>query len=674
MRVSLKWIRRHADLPGGVRELADRLTMAGYVVASTERVETPGGADDVLDVEVTYNRPDLLSHIGVARELAGVVGSVLRIPESAVPPECAIADEVPVEVQAGELCPVYTARVVRGVRVGPSPVWLASALEAVGQRSVNNVVDVTNYVMLEQGQPLHAFDLGKLRGPRIVVRPGRDEKVTAIDGKQLDVRADDLAICDAAGPVALAGVMGGLHTEVGTGTRDVLLESAVFAPLSIRATSRRHNLRSESSYRYERFVDPTGVRNASDRAARLFVDVCGATGVGPIVAGGPGSSAHAATIVLRTDRVAHVLGLDVHVDEIRSILASLGLREGQGAPTGATTWAVPSWRPDLVAEIDLIEEVGRRAGFERVPERNALAIRPRIVDRELDTRRRIREALVRHGLRECVSAPFVSAGLQDVALVVARPALRVVNPMRADENLLRRSLVGQLLATARRNADRGVASVRLFEAAPVYVAGPAEGSTDEIRLVAGVVSGDYSVAKGCVDALLAALGLDGSADFVRGAGKPLRGDRSATVRLDRTEAGVIGELSVNGAQRFGITGPLAIFELRTDVLTRAAPIGRPCVPVSRFPAIERDLAWVVPDGVEWRRIEAAARSAGAPLVSAVRFLSEFRGPTVGPGAKSVAFRVELRANDRTLTSDEADDCTRRIVARLTADTGGAIRT
>lgn len=669
MRASLAWLRRLCPaIPADAHLVADRLTMAGYVVASVESF----GDDFVLDVEVTYNRPDLLSHVGIARELAGVFGGDLVSPETAVRAGVASAETLPVAVEAGDLCPLYTARIVRGVRVGPSPAWLVQALEAAGQRSVNDVVDVTNYVMLLLGQPLHAFDLAKLRGPAIVVRRGRGESLTAIDGKKLLVPQDDLAICDAQGPVALAGVMGGLDSEVSTSTRDLVLESAVFAPLAIRATSRRHGLRSESSFRFERFVDPAGVRAASDLAARLFVEVCGATAVGPVVEAGPGAPAHGPRIELRTARVAHVLGVAVDVAEIRGILASLGLGETPSEDARITVWTAPSWRPDLVAEIDLIEEIGRRVGFDRVPEREFLGVRPRVVDRALDVRRRVRDALVRAGLRECVSAPFVGAGPLDLALLVAKPALRVLNPMRTGEDLLRRSLVGPLLATARRNRERDVPDVRIFETAPAYVPGAKDGEVEEIPLVAGVVSGAYADAKGCVEHVLDALGL-GGAEFVRGAPRPLRGDRGATVRVDGRDVAVVGELSPRGVEKHGLAGPTAVFEMRLDLLTAAARLEREYVRISRFPAVERDLAWVVADEVPWADLERAARDAGAPLVRSVRFLSVFRGAQVGAGRKSVAFRMELRADDRTLTGDEADRCVRDVIARLEADTGGTLR-
>ncbi|MCG3133688.1 MAG: Phenylalanine--tRNA ligase beta subunit [Planctomycetes bacterium] len=668
MRASISWLRRHAELPADPRELADRLTMAGYVVAAVE----PCGADTVLDVEVTYNRPDLLSHLGIARELASIFGTALREEPSDLSGVRACADHVPVRVEAEDLCPLYTARVVRGVRVGPSPAWLVAHLEACGQRSVNNVVDVTNWVMLSTGQPLHAFDLSKLAGPGIVVRRAKGEPFTAIDGRRLDVGADDLAICDAERPAALAGVMGGRESEVSDATTDILLESAVFRPLAIRATSRRHQLRSESSFRFERFVDPARTVRASDLAARMFADICGAAAVGPVVSAGPLASAPSAParIAIRTARVAHVLGMPVTEERIASILASLGLRRESGSG-GVSEWTAPTWRPDLAEEIDLIEEVGRMIGFDAIPAERSLPTRPLVADPRLRGLAAVNAALVGAGLRECVNAPFVGAGPLDVALLVDAPALRVENPMRSEESLLRRSLVGPLLATARRNAERGNESVRLFEAAPVYLG--VGGGTLEMRLASGVVSGSYGDAKACVEAVASALGFASDLTWERGAPRPLRAARSATVRFGGEVVGVLGELGRAAVAAHGLAGPTAVFELRADRLADLARLDRTCEPVSRFPAVERDLAWIVDDAVTWARIEGAVRRGGGDLVRGVRWLNEYRGEQTGAGRKSVALRIEMRAPDRTLTGPEADACIASVLGVLGRETGGRIR-
>ena len=660
MRISLNWLKRYVDVACSPQELGHKLTMAGFPVPSVEQV----GDDHALDVEVTSNRPDLQCHLGIAREVAGIVGASVRVPEGRLEP---VADDVlGVRVTAPDLCPRYTARIVRGVTVGPSPAWLVKLLEAAGQRSVNNVVDVTNFVMLECGQPLHAFDLAKLSGPRIVVRRAEGESMTAIDGTNLVVGKDELAICDAKRPVALAGVMGGLDSEVTTSTRDIVLECALFAPLAIRAASRAHQIRSEAAFRFERFVDPATVEWAADRASALFVEVCGAKSVGALRSGGRGRKPHRASVRLRAKEVRRVLGIDVPADEIRSILSSLGFR-------GTNRWTAPSWRPDVVSEIDLIEEVARRAGFERVPAEVRIPVRPAGQDDGRRARNRLSDALVSAGLRECCTAPFVGEGPHDIALVRDVPALRVENPMRAEESLLRRSLLGPLLAVARGNLDRGVPAVRLFEIAPVYLRGATQQEHDEALLASGVLTGGYLDAKGCVEAALAALGVAGDAMFERGAPVPLRRDRSATVRAAHDVVGFVGELGPRALAKYGLGAATSVFELRADRLAALARLDTLYRPVPRFPAIERDLAWVVDEGTEWGTIASSVRSAAGELLASVRPFDVFRAAQIGAGKKSVALRMELRASDRTLTNAEADACVSRVVAELSRATGGSLR-
>ena len=668
MKISLNWLKRYVDVACTPQELGEKLTMVGFPVPSIEQA----GDDFVLDVEVTSNRPDLLNHIGIARETAGLLGSSVRTPEVSLPK--AKADPVTVEVTAADLCPRYTARIVRGVKVGPSPASLVKLLEAAGQRSVNNVVDVTNFVLLECGQPLHAFDLAKLKGPKIVVRRAEGESMTAIDGTKLVVGKDELAICDAERPIALAGVMGGLDTEVTTATRDIVLETAIFRPMAIRAASRAHQIRSEAAFRFERFVNPATVEWAADRAAALFAEVCGAASSGPICADGPDAPSRRPAIALRASQIRRVFGIEVPDAEVRSTLTSLGFEAARGdGSAAASTWIAPSWRPDVTTEIDLVEEVARRAGLHRVPSDVRIPVRPSEKNDTRRAQRRLRDALVGAGLRECCTAPFVGEGPHDIALVRDVPALRVENPMRAEESLLRRSLLGPLFAVARGNFDRGVPAVRLFEMAPVYLRAAKGDTHDELLLASGVVSGGYFDAKGRVEAVLLAMGVAAGAVFERGAPAPMRRDRSATVRVAGEVIGFVGEIGPRTLAKLGIATALSVFELRADRLGTLADLETHYRPVPRYPAIERDLAWVVDESTEWGTIESAVRSAAGDLISSIRPFDVFRGAQIGAGKKSVALRMELRAADRTLTTAEADDCVARVLAALTRATRGALR-
>ncbi len=669
MRISLDWLKRYVDVPCSAQELGQKLTMVGFPVPSVEAV----GDDFVLDVEVTSNRPDLLCHKGVAQEIAGPIGASVRLPEPQLPefPQ----DYFDCRVTAKDLCPYYTARIIRGVNVGPSPAWLVRLLEAVGQRSINNVVDVTNFVMLECGQPLHAFDLAKLHGPNIVVRRAEGDSMTALDGTKLIVGRDDLVICDAERPVALAGVMGGLDSEVSASTRDIVLESAIFAPLAIRATARAHQMKSEASFRFERFIDSNFVNWASDRAATLFLEACGANSVGAIYTDlGTPLQRRSNAISLRTEQVRRVVGVEVATSEIIAILKSLGFRLNTDEPiASATWWGAPSWRPDVTSEIDLIEEVARRIGFDRVPADVRIPVRPAVKDERRLALRRLRDALVHAGLRECMTAPFVGEGPSDIALVRDVPALRVENPMRSEESLLRRSLLGPLLVVARGNRDRGVPAVRLFEIAPVYLRGDKAGSDEERTLASGVVTGNYADAKGCVEQILEAMGLADRATFDLGAPAPLRRDRSATVKIGAEVVGFIGELGPRALANYGLESGTVLFELCADRLVEMARLETRYRPVPRFPAVGRDLAWIVDESVSWRVIEDAVRGATGELLADVRPFDLYRGAQAGPGRKSVALRMELRAPDRTLTTAEADACVARVLDALSRTTGGRLR-
>ncbi len=691
MLISIEWLRRYVDLgettPGA---LAETLTMTGFPVVAAERFPAaPGRAseDIQLDVEITSNRPDLQSHLGVAREVAGMFrahASRPEVPDLPISPSPQGFPPFDVAVDAPDLCPIYTARVIRGVQVGPSPDWLVRLLEAVGQRSINNVVDVTNFVLLESGQPLHAFDLAKLQGQRLVARRAAGEELTSIDESRMTVGADELVIADAGGPVALAGVMGGLDSEVSEATTDVVLECAVFDPLAIRRASRAHQLRTESSFRFERFVDAQSAVWASDRAAALFVEVCGATEVGPICGAGPawGGSTGTSTgtaVTLRTARVERVLGIPVSESEIREVLSGLGLVESERAgDEDVTTWDIPSWRRhDLHEEIDLVEEVARRIGFDRIPATVRIPVRPLPSTPVQDAVRRLRDALAAAGLRECCTEPFVGAGAGDIALLRASPALKVENPMRHDENLLRRSLLGPLLRVVQRNEHRGVASVRLFEIAPVYLrkddGDPETLPTEEMLLAAVVMSGGYHNVMAVLDVIADALGVREHLAVVAGAPAPLALDRRSALRLGGRLLGHAGEISTRCRRDFGLAGEIAVLEVRADLLAeKSSPLSQ-YVPISRFPAVERDLAFVLEESVAWTDLAKVVSQAAGPLLAGVAPFDRYHGPQVGDGKKSIALRMELRSHDKTLTGDAADAVVADVVAAVTAELGGVLR-
>jgi phenylalanyl-tRNA synthetase beta chain len=694
MIVSLDWLGDYVDLPP-VNELTERLLLAGLNHEATEAV----GADTAVDLEVTSNRPDCLGHIGVAREIAVLYSRPLRIPAAELP-EAAAKAAVAVEIEAGDICPYYSARVIRGVTIGPSPDWLVRRLATVGIASVNNVVDITNYVMFECGQPLHAFDLARLAGRRIVVRRARSgEPFVAINHKQYELTDEMCVIADGSRPVALAGVMGGADTEITPATTDVLLESAQFAPLPVRTAARRLVLGSPSSYRFERGPDPAAVDWASRRATALILELAGGQLDGPVVETGR-LACRPATIRLRPARVAEVLGVAVPSERQREILQPLGFVE-QHAGDEATDWLAPTWRRDCWREIDLVEEIARVEGYDRVPEDVAIAARP--------VQRSARERLVRMVGEVCVAAGFCEAMTRSVvaepleawgspwgrtAALVCRP------PLVRGADRLRRTLLPSLAEARAGSLAAGAAHGDLFEIARAYLQRPeASGAADspvaEPLLLAAVTGGDFFKAKGLAAAVLRRLGLPESAAAALGDGlgqsaaaavgyRPLGSDlfvagRAAEIVLCRPELperriGVVGELAENLCEASGLTAPVAAIELRLDGLEFLADAEPERLPLSGLPAIDRDINLVVAESVPWAAVVAAIESVGCRELESIGLGDIWRdAERLGPDKKSLVVSLRLRSHEATLSADQANSLVADMVTACTRATGGVLR-
>ena len=454
MIVSKNWLAEYVPLPKNVDELTHRLTMSGLNLEEFHDVSEGLSKPDVaIDLEVTSNRPDCLGHIGVAREAAVLFEQPLTIPSAAVvesnDPATAAAS---ISIECADLCPEYHGRVIRGVRIGPSPVWLKDRLEAVGMDSVNNVVDVTNFVMLECGQPLHAFDLDRLDGRRIVVRRAtKGETITAIDQRQYALTEEMCIIADAKRPVAVAGVMGGFETEISNSTVNVLIESAAFASMSVRGTARGLKLHSPSSYRFERKVDRSGLDWASRRCCELIMNVAGGTLLAGSIVSGVRQTEQPVAIRLRFSQVSRLLGIEIRPETCVGILGRLGLTCVDRDTAGAN-FESPSWRPDLLRECDLIEEVARIHGYDQIPINATLPVVPTsrtLRERVLDA---TRSQLVASGLSESLTLSFVSEQQKQLFRPLGEIApVAVSHSSRSYENQLRQSLIPSLLQCRRQN-------------------------------------------------------------------------------------------------------------------------------------------------------------------------------------------------------------------------------
>ncbi|HEX9093047.1 MAG TPA: phenylalanine--tRNA ligase subunit beta, partial [Coriobacteriia bacterium] len=635
--------------------------------------EYRGLADVVLDLEVTPNRPDCLSMAGVAREVGAVTDRPHTVPfaapdESGTPTE----QRVSIAIEDADLCPRYTARLITGVKIGPSPEWLVERITAAGARPINNVVDVTNYVMFELGQPLHAFDMDTLGvldgGTVIVVRTARDgEKLTTLDGQERDLASDTLLICDPTGPVALAGVMGGETTEVSGSTVNVLLEAACFQPASIGRTSRRLGLISEASQRFERGVDPNGCAAAADRAAALIADVAGGT-VAPGLADAYPSPRGPLTVRLRVARMNSLLGTSLDADAASRILGRLGLIV-RTAGDGEMDVDVPTFRPDLEREVDLIEEIVRVHGMANVAS-SLPAGRGRVggLTRAQALREGMGEALRAAGLNEAITWSFGDPrdmGRLRWELGPGEIPVRLLNPMSEEQSVMRWTTLPGLLRAVSNNQRKGVTDVHLYEIGAVWWTAPGRKQPKEREIVAGVLAGrwdrpawhetqperervlDFFDGKGVVETLFEELG---AAKWrTRPAERTwLQPGRGADVLVGGDVVGWCGEVHPAVLDAYECAGPITVFELQVAPLLKAAGGETGFTDIPRYPAVKMDLAMVVDEDVTAERVEQVIRSAGGKLLESVRLFDVYRGPGVPEGRKSMAFSLTYRDPDRTL--------------------------
>jgi phenylalanyl-tRNA synthetase beta chain len=641
--------------------------------------------DEVLDIEVEPNRPDFLSVRGLAREVASLTGTPLVDPAPPLDEDASelAAEVATIRIDAIDGCPRYVARVIRGVGAGETPIAAQARLTASGMRPVSPVVDATNYAMLELGQPLHAFDLHRLAGPGIVVRRAAEgEPLRTLDDVDRVMRDGDLLICDAERPVAIAGIMGGATSEVADDTADVLLESAWFTRTGVLRTARRLDLHTEASHRFERGTDPEGLEDGAARGAQLITAWAGgrvATGVTD-----DGATPPRRWVAMRPARASSLLAYEVSDADAAGAFDRLAFTHRPGSVDGADAIEVevPGYRVDVEREVDLIEEVARVLGYDRIGSHVPSTGRAGGEPAGYRFRGRVVDGLVRAGLREVRLLTFASA--DDLAATGDADAVPVTNPLQVDEGFLRTRLLPGLVRAATRNRARGVSSVSIFEAGTVFrLAGD---RVEERQHAAFVLTGpaeerwfaddrpfDALDASGIVTALLAELGVP---PWEPGppAGPPFHPGRSATVVVDGTEVGVVGELHPRIARAADIDERLAGGELVLDDLIGRSVSLATVREAPRFPPVRRDLAFVVPEGASAGEVQRAIEQASAPLATRVVLFDVFRGPPLEDGMKSLAFAVELRADDRTLTGEESEPVVGAIVEAVTTGFDGRLRT
>ena len=644
--------------------------------------------DPIIELEITPNRPDCMGMIGIAREVAALTGNELRLPSAAVAEDDALNGEVRVEILDVQGCPRYCARYVGGVAVGSSPSWLGARLTGAGIRPVSNVVDVTNYVMLETGQPLHGFDADKVHERHIIVRRADENEVfETLDGVERKLSKDDLLIADPSRPLALAGVLGGLDSEVSEDTTNVIIESAHFDKVSVAFTNQRHQLRTEASARFERGTDPENVVYAATRAAKLIVEQCGGALASTVEDAYPAPRSRA-RIRLRPPQTDALLGVRVpKADQAAALRAIEFDVDDKG---DVLEVEVPGFRPDVTREADLIEEVARLVGFEKLPSTLPKGWAGGL-NRAQRAERALKQVLVDMGLFEAWTPSFMSArdleGLHVEDDNPARSAVELMNPMTEDERWLRTTLLPGLLRSSSRNLAHGAPGAALFEIARVYEP-TGEALPSERLVLSGVCAGerstktwlspargwDFFAAKGVVDAALGRLGV-GPAHYEAGKGMPFHPTRVARARLDGVPIGVIGAIhpDVIASFDFPTATEAVAFELALEPVFAVLP-GRPEVDdLPRFPPVYVDLAIVVDESVPAAMVESLLRRAGAPEVRSVRLFDVYRGEQVRAGKKSLAYALEMRVPDRTLTDEDANVVRTRIMSALGEKTGAELR-
>lgn len=645
--------------------------------------------DVVFDLEITPNRPDLLSHTGLARELAALTKKGLE-PKAPVP-QATVKEATPdqVRLDATDRGPLYSARIIKGVKVGPSPEWLQRRLQSVGLRPINNVVDITNFVLLEVGQPLHAFDLDKLNGGIIVRQAVEGEKIVALDAATYELTTDDLVIADTGAPVAIAGVMGGEASSVTETTTNLLLESAYFTPSFIRRTARRLGISSDSSYRFERGVDPQGALAGSDLAVKLILEIAGGTAEAEVLVAGTAPQL-TQDVTFDETRARNLIGIpDLSREEMHGVLTGLGLAKKSETET-TSLWHIPSYRGDLQRSVDLVEEVARVIGLDRVPSRTAAAFSPSLApDRTYDFTMTLRQALVNRDVFEAQTLRLISGTqLADVLGPALTPdkAVGVKNPLSEDHTTLRPSLVPGLIATAALNIRQGLQRLRFFEIGRVFLKNP-NGSTREEERLALLLSGpslppswhakespalEFTDLRGLLEALpgLAGLGLE----LVP---KPLPGWLlSAEVKRGSKTLGWVAQVHPSRARELDARSPVFVAELAISALQQGAQGVAKFTDLPRFPSVTRDVALEVPADLATAKVAAFFSTLKEPLFAGASLFDVFTdatGQKLASDKKSVAWCLTYRASDRTLATKEVDEAHARVLKTLVGTLPATIR-
>jgi phenylalanyl-tRNA synthetase beta chain len=671
MNISLNWLSDYIETGLGAEQIAEILSDLGFPCEGIEHLDD----DVVIDVEVTSNRGDCLGYIGIARELAAATGKKLKISDIELDElDKDAAEFVSVEIVAPDLCGRYTARIIDGIKVAPSPDWLRKRLEAIGVRSVNNVVDATNYAMMETAQPPHAFDYAKIIDGKIVVRKAlAGERLTSIDGTQCDLNTDMLVIADSQVPVGIAGVMGGLDSEVSETTTTILLEDAHFDPVSIRTTSRALTLPSEAAFRFERTVDIDMVDWASKRTAQLITQVAGGKTAKGVVDIYP-KRLEKKEVTLRLSRLNKLLGINIPCEEASRILSALCFKPQ--SRDGEIICSIPSWRSDVYREVDLIEEVARVYGYSKVPTERKIKIEVVPVDARQKMIESLGTFLNGCGFYETINVDFVDNSVAELfSKDDAKEHLAVKDVSRKSANILRQTLIGSLLGVLKTNLNAGNTPCKIFEIADTFVPNHEQGGKLPIQKtkLTLVCDSDIRDLRGVVEGLIRNIDREAQIDFTPA--ELIWAQTGAKIIVNSRTIGTAGIVSkaVKDKYDFKEILPCAV-ELEYEQLSALQSGAIEVKPLPRYPAIQRDLSIIVDDNICWADIIKAVNSKATVELENVQFVGIYQGKGIPSGKKSVTFSLRYRDEDGTLTHQKVDGFESDIVESLTASVGAVLRT
>ena len=687
MKVQVDWLKEYTEIDVPTDELGHVLTMVGLEIESHKTVELPDGEkSEVLELNVTPNRGYCLSHIGVAREVSALLNKSLKLPDPLKTLESewgtvAVEDRVSVENLEPELCPRYCALVIENVKVGPSPKWLKDRLTAIGLRPINNIVDITNFVMMEYGQPLHAFDRDLLAVNKIIIRRAKKgEPFASLDGTELKLEPDALVIADGEKPVALAGIMGGINSQVSETTSHIVLESACFNPATVRQGSKKYGLRSDSSYRFERSVDLNGVVSAQARAALMMKELAG----GGICLGRVDiypETGKSINIPLRVGRVNQLLGASFNSEQVRDLLSRLGMEVLSQSENMEVK--IPSFRPDLLREVDLIEEIARIDGFDKVDTVYPVAgVRPVRISPRQNIAKKVREVFCCAGFAETVHYSFIERAYAEEfkTAFASEQVIALKNPLSSDYDTMRTSLLPGLLKTAGLNLSKGQKPLKLFEVGSVY-SSDSTGLRTEKAVLSAIVLGPYEPTpwkprggeydfydlKGTLETLITHLHL--KLEIFPDSKPFLLPGKSVRVQIDDRELGYMGQMTPEQ----NLVAELNVYALELDLGALEKSSSLRFQPIPKFPETYRDISILVDRSVTSQKAADLILKTGCPLIQKVDLYDHFEGKKIQADKKSLTFALSFQSAERTLSDNEVNPLFEKIVQTLKSELGASLR-